>query len=151
MNPAPTKSMIRRCVFIMAVFIIVGFGVLIGFLAYYQIINHEFYETKALRQQTLDTEITAKCGTIYDRNFVELAVSAQVETVTVSPNEIDSDEERQRTAHALSEILELDYEETYQKVCKESMYVRIKRQVNATTVDKLRAAISEQKLKGIHQ
>ena len=150
MNPAPTNSMIRRCVFIMAVLIIVGFGVLIGFLAYYQIINHEFYETRALQQQTLDTEITAKCGTIYDRNFVELAVSAQVETVTVSPNEIETDEDRQKTAHALAEILELDYEETYQKVCKKSMYVRIKRQVNATTTDKLRTAISEQKLKGIH-
>ena len=150
MNPKPTNSMIRRCVFIMAIFIIVGFGVLIGFLAYYQIINHEFYESKALQQQTLDTEITAKCGTIYDRNFVELAVSAQVETVTVSPNEIETDEQRQKVAHTLSEILELDYEETYEKVCKKTMYVRIKRQVNATTADKIREQISEKKLKGIH-
>ena len=31
MNNAPSKSMIRRCVFIMVAFIVVGFGVLVGF------------------------------------------------------------------------------------------------------------------------
>lgn len=150
MNNAPTKSMIRRCVFVMVAFILIGFGVLTGFLAYYQIVNHEFYETKALQQQTLDTEITAKCGTIYDRNFVELAVSAQVETVIVSPNEIKDDEERRTVAHGLSEILGLEYEETYEKVSKNSMYVRIKRQVSATDADKIREFIAKEKVKGIH-
>lgn len=150
MHNAPSKSMIRRCVFIMVAFIVIGFGILVGFLAYYQIVNHEFYETKALQQQTLDTEITANCGTIYDRNFVELAVSAQVETVIVSPNEIKTDEERRTVAHGLSEILGLDYEQTYEKVSKKSMYVRIKRQVSATEADKVRKFIADEKVSGIH-
>lgn len=144
------KSIVIRTIAVMVIFVL-AFALIGGALIYYQFIRQEYYATKALQQQTLDTEITAKSGTIYDRNFVELAVSTQVETISVAPTEITTDENRKKTARALSDILELDYDEVYAKVAKtESMYQRIRRQVPASVTQKLREAISEQKLKGIH-
>ena len=73
----------------------------------------------AYKQQTLDRAINPSRGTIYDRNGVELAVSATVETVTVNPMNIES-ENKEKVAKALSDIFELDYEKVLKKVKKKS-------------------------------
>ncbi len=150
MNMGPSKSMTYRSMLVMVLFVVLGFGILIGHLVYYQIINHKFYETKALNQQTMDTEITAKSGTIYDRNFVELAVSSTVETISIAPSEIESEEDRVLIAKKLSEILELDYDTVYAKASKNTMYERVKRQVDPNLADSIRAFIKESGVKGIH-
>lgn len=134
---------------VLAVFVFVCFGGLIAILMYHQIFNHTFYETKALKQQTLDTEITAESGTIYDRNYVALADSTPTETISLCPAEIKEGQEG-LIAQKLAEILELDYESIYKKACTNTQYQRVKRQVDVVTADKVRAFISEEKVSGIH-
>lgn len=144
------KSMYLRGMIALAVFIVVGFGIMVGMLVRYQIFQHERYRTLALKQQTLDTEISAKSGTIYDCNYVELAVSNAVQTVSVCPTEIETDGDREAIAKELSQVLGLEYNDVFAKVSKKSMYERIKRKVEPELTDKLRQFISDTKVKGIH-
>ncbi len=143
------KSIITRSVIVRNFFIFIGCTILIGALVWNQIVKYDFYKTKAIRQQTLDTEITAKSGTIYDRNYTELAVSTDTETISLCPTEID-DEDRELVAKKLAELLELEYEDVYKKACSNTQYQRIKRQVDVVTADKVRTFIDEEKVKGIH-
>ena len=144
-----SKSMIRRSVVIMIFFVVVGLGGMIARLLSLQVFGGDEYAAKAIRQQTLDTEIAAKSGTIYDRNYVKLAESSPVETVILSPADIKDDAMRKKIASKLSEILEMDYDEIYKKACKESKYERVKRKVDVTTVAKIRDFIKNEKVKGI--
>ena len=130
-------------------FVFLGFGVVVAALLYYQVINSEFYKTRAIRQQTLDTEITAKSGTVYDRNYSELAVSTDTETISLCPTEVKEGTEK-LIAQNLAEILELEYEDVYKKVCANTQYQRVKRQVDIVTADKIRSFIKEEKITGIH-
>ena len=74
-----------------AVFLLSVLGVRIG---YWQLIRGEEMRKEAMLQQTRDRAITSKRGTIYDRNGKELAVSASVELVSVSPAEIQKNKGR---------------------------------------------------------
>lgn len=70
---------------VLALLVLVGFGVLIGRLYQLQLVDGEMYQAKALKQQLRPTAISAQRGTIYDRNMKTLAASATVWTVTLSP------------------------------------------------------------------
>lgn len=143
------KNIIKRSVVIRNAFVFFGFGIIVIALLYYQVYKHDFYKTKAISQQTLDTEITAKSGTIYDRNYAEIAVSTDTETISLCPAEIKEGKEK-LIAEKLAEILELDYEDVYEKACSDTQYQRVKRQVDVVTADKVRAFIEEEKVTGIH-
>ena len=76
-----------------------------------QIVNGEWYRQKAYEQHNRDREITPKRGAIYDRNGNELAVSATVEKVVISPQEIKkSGKSKEYIAKTLATFLELDDE-----------------------------------------
>lgn len=100
----------------------------------------------AYKQQTLDRAINPSRGTIYDRNGVELAVSATVETVTVNPMNIES-ENKEKVAKALSDIFELDYEKVLKKVKKRSSIETIVKKVEKDKADELRIWMEENKIK----
>ena len=90
MAKTPTKKMKNRSIIVMGLFS-VAVCVIIGYLVYYQIINYDVYQSKAIAQQTMNTTINANRGTITDCNGVELAVSSSVKTVYFSPNDIDDE------------------------------------------------------------
>ena len=125
-------------------------AVLIGFLFYYQVINHEFYRGKAISQQTLDTTINANRGKITDRNGVELAVSATVKTVYISPKDIKTDDEGKKIARDLSEILGVDYDNLYEKTKKNNYYEIVKRKIEADLVEQVRTYVSENDADCVH-
>lgn len=100
----------------------------------------------AYKQQTLDRAINPSRGTIYDRNGVELAVSATVETVTVNPMNIES-ENKEKVAKALSDIFELDYEKVLKKVKKRSSIETIVKKVEKDKADELRIWMENNKIK----
>ncbi|MEG1972640.1 MAG: peptidoglycan glycosyltransferase, partial [Oscillospiraceae bacterium] len=109
MLPSRQDNVMRRKMNIaLAVMVILGFGLLIGRLYYLQIVEGEFYKGKALAQQLRPTSISAKRGTIYDRNKKTLATSATVWTVTISPAEIKDDAELNKIADFLSVELNLE-------------------------------------------
>ena len=91
MSKTPTKKMIINAGIVLAVFALCVV-VLIIFLARYQIINYDFYQARAISQQTLDTTINANRGVITDCNGVELAISSTVKTVYLAPKNIKNEE-----------------------------------------------------------
>ena len=148
MAKTPTKKMKNRALALMAM-LFAAVCIIIGFLVYYQIINYDVYQSKAIAQQTMNTTINAKRGSITDCNGVELAVSSDVKTVYISPKNID-DEDAHDVAKNLSEILDVDYDTVYEKTQKNNYYEIVKRKIESDVADKVRQYISESKATGIH-
>lgn len=82
-------------------------------LFYIQVINAETLVKRAEDQWTRDLPISAKRGTIYDRNGVALAISYTSFNVYVRAINV---KDATKVTKLLSETFDLDYEKTYQKV-----------------------------------
>lgn len=93
-----TRTVRRRTFWLMLVLGILAFVVLFFKLYDLQIIQHKQMQTRALDQQTSQTVVSAFCGTIYDRNGSQLAVSVSAEDVVMSPFHMKKqrDEEAER-------------------------------------------------------
>ncbi len=149
MSDGSTKSMRVRMFAIICVIVLVFFGAASVNLVKIMIINGEDYKAKAAAQQLSDTTLSAKRGDIYDCNYEMLATSATAWTVYITPQDIESDEERKTIAKGLSEILNLEYETVYKQTQKKTYYEKIKSRIEKSTADKVRAFISEHKLGSI--
>ena len=55
MGKGPSRSMVRRSTVMLAVFAVALLLWLAGMLAKYQIVNYNYYQAKAISQQTMDT------------------------------------------------------------------------------------------------
>ena len=124
----------------------------IGFLQFVQgaELKEEMYS-----QLIKSALISPKRGTIYDSTGKALAISAQVDTVSVNPssivvksgNTINEDKTkalREKLAKAFSEIFELDYEETLEKISSDSSIVTIAKKQEKDKIDKLKAWMDEE-------
>ncbi len=149
-NTVPTDvSVMRRTRFALFFLGILMFVVLVGQLFKVQMVDYETYQRKAVGQQTRNEIITPSRGTIYDRNGKELAISASVETVVISPADIEDDEEAKLISQGLSDILGVDYNEIYEKTQKKSSYHQyVKRKIEKELADEVRLFVSENKLEG---
>ena len=78
----------RRTLFAAAVLGAGAFLIVAGRLFQLQVLNYEFYQEKAVAQQTRDKIIEPLRGAIYDCNMKPLAISASVEMVTLEPRKI---------------------------------------------------------------
>lgn len=139
--------------------LIIAFGIVCALLVilcfrvgYWQIIKAEALTEKAIEQQTRDTPVEAKRGTIYDRNGAELAISGSSYSVWARPANIKSgntekekEESVQNCVEVLSPILEMKQEEIRELVTKEQGLVKISKGVDKETTDKIR----EKELPGI--
>ena len=141
------RSIVLRTVFLMALFGMAIFVPLVMKLYQIQIIDHEMYEEKAVRQQTSDTMINPARGTIFDRSMKTLAVSASVNTVAVDPSKI-GDRERKFISAGLAELLELDAGSIEDKIVKNKgrAYVAVKQKIEQDEAESVRKFISENKL-----
>lgn len=95
--------------------------------------------------------ISPKRGTIYDSNGKELAISAAVDTVSVNPlliiskdsnsdvQELKTKALKEKMAKAFSEIFDLDYDKTLEKLNSSNSVETIARKVEKDKIDKLRA------------
>ena len=107
--------------------------------AHLQIIRGGELREAAERQQTRDSMITPKRGTIYDRNRKVLAQSASAEMVVIEPAIIKKKGTGKEVSEKLSALLGVDYESIYKKTQKESYYEIIKKKVEKEEADKVRA------------
>lgn len=113
---APNRMMLRRTLFLLSVCGVAAFAVLALRLYQLQIIRHDELEGAAIAQQVRETTVSAARGTIYDAKGEILAMSAGVDTVYLSPVEIERyGEDAAAIAEGLSEILGIDYETIYDK------------------------------------
>lgn len=134
-----SKKKMRNTLFITFLVIIC----LIGRIGYIQLIQGGELSSMAYQQQTLDRTINPKRGTILDATGKNvLAVSSTVETVTVNPGNIVK-EDKEKVAHILSEIFELDYEKILKKVTKRSSIETIAKKVEKEKTDRLRIWMEE--------
>ena len=108
MAKGTTIRMWRRTLFLLAVFMVVGFGAIIFSLIKLQLVEGESLQERAVEQQMKDTTIPAMRGAIYDRNMRPLAQSATVWTVVLEPAYLTTDEQRETIAAGLSQILGMD-------------------------------------------
>lgn len=150
-KPGPSRQMLRRTLFLMAVFGIGAFAILLAKLYQLQIIDHEKYESMAMEQQLRSVPSSAVRGVIYDTNMNTLAVSASVDNVYLSPAEIEMyGEDRTLIARGLSEILGLDYDDIYEKSGRKgSWYVTVARKLEQDKADEIRAFKTQYGLRGV--
>ncbi len=143
------KPYIARVITVLAVMFLL-LVVLAGRLYYLQLVDYEKYQSGAFSQYTRETNISPKRGNIYDRTMTPLAVSESVETVFISPEEID-DGKKSMIADFLSITLGVDRSEIVTKMDKVgSWYQRIKRKVDRETADEVRRFIEDNDIKGIY-
>ena len=111
---------------------------LLGRIGWIQFVQGEELEAKAYQQQTLDRNINPKRGTIWDSTGkTALAVSSNVETVSVNPMNI-KEEDKEKLATAFSNIFGLDYESTLKKLKKKSSIETIVKKQEKEKTDELR-------------
>lgn len=138
---SPNKMMLRRTLVLMIVCGIALF-ILLGLRLFkLQIIDHDMYESAAVDQQLRETTVSAKRGSIYDRNMNLLAMSASVSNIYISPAEINSNKEDPALiAAGLSEILGIDFNTIYEKTQNiRSWYVTIAKKVDDNIAEQVRA------------
>ena len=105
-------------------------------LGYIMLTKEEEYQQIAYDQQTRDRLITPKRGKILDRNGVEIAANESVSAVSVIHAQV---KDKEGTAKALSEILELDYDDVLKAINERVALKRIKTKVDNETAAKIRS------------
>ena len=129
--------------------IIVIFILLIGRIGYLQFVDGAYLTEMAYQQQAINQILSPKRGNIYDSTGKALAISAQVDTITINPDRIvgDTDAEtktlKETVAKGLSDIFALDYNETLEKVNSSSKVETIIKKVEQEKVDELEAWMDE--------
>lgn len=133
------KKRMRNMIFVVLI-IMFGLAFRIGWI---QFKMGNKLQHMAHLQQTLEREFNPKRGTIYDATGEKiLAVSASVESITVNPVNISS-ENKERVARKLSELFELDCEKVLKKVSKRSSIETIAKKVDKSKTDELRIWLDE--------
>ena len=131
--------------------IILIFVLLLGRIGFLQFVQGDYLKELAYSQQSINQIISPKRGSIYDSTGQILATSASVDTITINPGKLkDSKDDSEKTkqlkekvAKAFSEIFELDYEKTLEKVNSDSKVETIAKKVEQNKVDKLKAWMKE--------
>ena len=119
----------------------ISFIIMIGLMCrigYIQFFDGQRLQVLAYDQLVQERAVSAKRGTIYDSTgkYI-LAQSSTVSSITVNPTNISA-ENKEKVAHALSDIFELDYDKILKKVKKRSSIETIVKKVEEEKADELR-------------
>lgn len=116
-------------------------------LGWLQIVQSSSLKEMAYQQQVRDTVISPKRGTIYDSNKKVLAISAQVDTVSINPGKVKYRDntlvEPSKLATIFSTIFGLDYEEVLEKINSNSSSVIIAEKQEKDKIDLLKTTLQE--------
>ena len=146
-----SKNMIQtKKLKISLIAIVLVFVLLICRIGFLQFVEGSTLKEAAYNQQAINQIISPKRGNIYDATGRPLAISAQVDTITINPAKIakENDEEatkelKEKVARGLSDIFELDYNETLEKVNSSSQVETIAKKVEQDKVDELEQWMDE--------
>ncbi len=131
---------------------IIIFVLLVTRLAVIQFVDGAYLKEKAYSQQAINQIISPKRGNIYDSTGKTLASSVAVDTITINPQKItDSTDEKtnelkEKVAKGLSDIFELDYNETLEKVKSNSQVETIAKKIDQDKVETLQKWMKENKI-----
>lgn len=109
-----------------------------------QFIDGDTLKEKQYKQSTANTVISPKRGTIYDSTGKALAVSSDVDTISINPSLIyvKNDTEgtnklKEKVAHAFADIFDLNYDEVLVKVTSTNSVETIVSKVDSDKVSEL--------------
>ena len=139
------------------IFILVVFIALVAIIGKLQFIDGTWLKERAYSQSTSSTVVSAKRGTIYDSNGKALAISAEVDTVSVNPeylvvkekgevNKEKTQELREKMAQKFAEIFSLEYDDILKKLNSSRSVETIASKVETDKVTTLKAWLSENKI-----
>ena len=132
---------IKKRIWKFSILFIISFVILIIRIFYLQVFKGNELSIIGQEQQTSDRSINSQRGTIYDSTGKTiLAESSTVEQITVNPNNI---KEKEKVAKELSDLFELDYEKTLNKLKKRVSVVNIARKVDKEKTNRLRMWMDE--------
>lgn len=137
---------------LMLIFIFIVLFLLCCRLFYLQLINGSYLASLASNQQTVSEEINSKRGNIYDSTGSSLAISEAVDTISVNPSKIrakndeDTPKLKEKIAEGLSQIFELDYNETLNNLNSSASSVVIVKKVEEDKVNTLKQWMKDNKI-----
>ena len=138
-----------RILMILIIFIFILLLSRIGFL---QFIQGNYLKEQAYKQQSINQIISPKRGNIYDSTGKALAISAQVDTVTINPTKLEenTDEDtkflKEKVAKGLSEIFGIEYEKVFEQVNSKSSVETIAKKVEKEKIDELKQWMKDNKI-----
>ncbi|MCY3538423.1 MAG: penicillin-binding protein 2 [bacterium] len=122
----------------------VGSWVFVAYQLYQvQVVDAADYREAADRQLIRVEETAATRGTIYDREYRELAITSPSSSIYVNPGEV---EDKAGTASTLSALLDIDIQVLRDKLYSDSSFQFVARQVDEEIADRV-GALS---LPGVH-
>ncbi len=149
MAKGTSEKIRRKAITLMCALLVAGFGAAAISLVHWQLIKGEELSAKAMEQSLRSTGLPAMRGTIYDATGTKvLAQSASVWTVVLEPHYLAENENLRRTvANGLSEILELDVQDLYERTgVAGSYYDVIARKVETEVRDRINKFMSDNKI-----
>ena len=132
---------------------VLGFAILILLIikiGYLQFVQGSELKEQAIKNQLRSKTIEASRGAIYDSTGKVLAKSASVDNIIVNPTNIkykNKDEvNKEILAHAFSDIFELDYNDTLEKLNTKTNSFTIASKVENDKVEKLQQWMKENEI-----
>lgn len=124
----------------LSIILVIVFILLLIKIATIQFVQGNSLKEAATKQQTTSRILSAKRGTIYDSTGTALAISADVDTITINPAKLlkESKKSPEFIAKGLSETFELDYETTLSKVNSTNSVETVVQKVEKDKVTKLK-------------
>lgn len=137
--------------------VIVLILVLVSRVGYIQFVKGDYYKEMEYNQSTSSIVIAAKRGTIYDSNKKALAISADVDTISVNPKQIvvktngqkndeKTQELKEKLAKEFSEIFDINYDDTLEKLNSTNETEKIVSKVENDKVEVLKKWLKENKI-----
>ena len=137
-----TAKLNRRTFFIVGL-IIAGLVMVAARLLYFQTVMAEELQKRAVEQQLSDTTLSARRGSIYDKNGNILAQSLTVWNIVLEPANIKTDDDRKLITDGLVKLLDVDKNDLYERAGRNNFYEVVKRKVSTDVKDKVMEFVSE--------
>lgn len=125
----------ERLTAIAAVLLIWGVGIGAR-LAHLQVVDHDWYVDRAIRQQERTVEVSATRGRILDVNGRELARSVEAKSVYATVDEIANPGD---TARRLAALLEVEEKTLFDRMTSGREFVCLKRKVDVEVAERIAA------------
>ena len=144
-----------RRLIILFIITIFMFTVVAVRLGYIQIVKADEYSAKAVSNQTRETTVTSKRGSIYDINKKALAINQSGYAVWVSPEDVANAEEEEsgftdKMASTLAGILtDMTIDDIKEKLTSDKKSVQLEKYIDEDTYNKLEEKIKDGTLRGL--
>lgn len=140
------QKRLRMCMFIGFIILLL----LIVRIVFLQFVQGSKLKEMAIKNQLANKTITPNRGTIYDSTGKVLAISAKVDTISINPSRVKysdgTDVNKEILAHTFSNIFELDYDETLEKLNTKTSNFVIAEKVENDKVTELETWMKDNKV-----